>query len=88
MFSDIPSSTLTLGSSLNASNIKEGDDVYFECAVQASPAPYKFTWRHNVSSINIYVDSINMQEICCDFFYLFRPIIFPPFIPIGTRAFP
>ena len=62
MFSDIPSSTLTLGSSLNASNIKEGDDVYFECAVQASPAPYKFTWRHNVSSINIYVDSINMQE--------------------------
>ena len=46
---DIPSSTLTLGSSLNASNIKEGDDVYFECAVQASPAPYKITWRHNVS---------------------------------------
>ena len=53
MFSDIPSSTLTLGSSLNASNIKEGDDVYFECAVQASPAPYKITWRHNVSSIEI-----------------------------------
>ena len=53
MFSDIPSSTLTLGSSLNASNIKEGDDVYFECAVQASPAPYKITWRHNVRSIEI-----------------------------------
>ena len=49
LFPDIPSSTLTLGSSLNASNIKEGDDVYFECAVQASPAPYKITWRHNVS---------------------------------------
>ena len=39
--------TLTLGSSLNASNIKEGDDVYFECSVRASPAPYKITWRHN-----------------------------------------
>ena len=44
---------LTFGSSLNASNIKEGDDVYFECAVQASPAPYKITWRHNVRSILI-----------------------------------
>ena len=29
--SDVPSATLLLGSSLNASNIKEGDDVYFEC---------------------------------------------------------
>ena len=56
---DIPSSTLTLGSSLNASNIKEGDDVYFECAVQASPAPYKITWRHNVniSKLNIVLMS-------------------------------
>ena len=62
MFSDIPSSTLTLGSSLNASNIKEGDDVYFECAVQASPAPYKITWRHNVRSIEIQVDFINIQK--------------------------
>ena len=44
----IPSSTLTLGSNLNASNIKEGDDVYFDCKVHASPAPYKVTWKHNV----------------------------------------
>ena len=43
----MPSATLNLGSSLNASNIKEGDDVYFECSVRASPAPYKITWRHN-----------------------------------------
>ena len=47
LFSVVPSGTLTLGSSLNASNIKEGDDVYFECSVRASPAPYKITWRHN-----------------------------------------
>ena len=45
----IPSSTLILGSNLNATNIKEGDDVYFDCKVQASPAPYKITWKHNVS---------------------------------------
>jgi len=43
----IPSSTLTLGSNLNASHIKEGDDVYFDCKVNASPAPYKITWKHN-----------------------------------------
>ncbi len=36
-----------LGSSLNASNIKEGDDVYFECGVKSSPRPYKITWKHN-----------------------------------------
>ena len=47
--SDIPTSKLTLGSNLDGTNIKEGDDVYFECAVQASPPPYKITWRHNVS---------------------------------------
>ena len=48
---DIPSSTLTIGSNLNASNIKEADDVYFDCKVQASPAPYKITWRHNVRPV-------------------------------------
>ena len=51
-FPDIPSSTLTLGSNLNGSNIKEGDDVYFECAVKASPRPYKITWKHNVSIVS------------------------------------
>ena len=50
IFSDAPSSSLSLGKSLNASNIKEGDDVYFECGVRANPAPYKITWKHNVSN--------------------------------------
>ena len=49
--SDVPSATLLLGSSLNASNIKEGDDVYFECGVKSNPRPYKITWKHNVSLI-------------------------------------
>ena len=46
---DTPQSILSLGSSLNGSNIKEGDDVYFECNVRANPRPYKVTWRFNVS---------------------------------------
>ena len=46
---DVPKAVLALGSSLNGSNIKEGDDVYFECGVRANPRPYKITWRKNVS---------------------------------------
>ena len=47
LLTDIPQSILSLGSSLNGSNIKEGDDVYFECSVRANPKPYKVSWRFN-----------------------------------------
>lgn len=30
-------------------DIEEGDDVYFECNVEANPAAYKIVWKHNVS---------------------------------------
>lgn len=50
-FSPVPPKVqLHLGSTLNAENIKEGDDVYFECKVRANPEHHKITWRHNVSS--------------------------------------
>ena len=52
-FTDIPQSVLSLGSSLNGSNIKEGDDVYFECSIRANPKPYKISWRFNVSIVNV-----------------------------------
>ncbi|XP_014477343.1 PREDICTED: nephrin-like [Dinoponera quadriceps] len=42
-----PKVQLHLGSTLNAENIKEGDDVYFECKVRANPEHHKITWRHN-----------------------------------------
>ncbi|CAH1131742.1 unnamed protein product [Ceutorhynchus assimilis] len=38
---------LTLGSTLNADDIKEGDDVYFECKVKANPQMRRLTWLHN-----------------------------------------
>lgn len=44
-----PKVQLHLGSTLKAENIKEGDDVYFECKVRANPEHHKITWRHNVS---------------------------------------
>lgn len=38
-----------MGPNLNANDIKEGDDVYFECHIHANPKPYKMAWFHNVS---------------------------------------
>lgn len=50
-FPDPPIVDLSLGSTLNADDIKEGDDVYFECKVRANPPMRKLTWLHNVSII-------------------------------------
>lgn len=46
---DQPTAHLKMGSSLNPDDIKEGDDVYFECVIQSNPKPYKMSWFHNVS---------------------------------------
>ncbi|XP_024935855.1 nephrin isoform X1 [Cephus cinctus] len=37
---------LRMGLSLKPKDIKEGDDVYFECNVRANPQAYKLTWFH------------------------------------------
>ncbi|GLG98679.1 Uncharacterized protein GBIM_05288 [Gryllus bimaculatus] len=44
-----PIVSLRLGSTLTPDDIKEGDDVYFECHVKANPAWKKLRWLHNVS---------------------------------------
>ena len=41
---------LTLGSNLDSSNIREGDDVYFECHVSARPPVQNIRWTINVST--------------------------------------
>lgn len=43
----VPIVTLRMGTSLNPEDIKEGDDVYFECLVQSNPKSHKLTWYHN-----------------------------------------
>ena len=48
-FSDIPKVHLEFGKNLDAKNIKEGDDAYFECHVEAIPEITKIQWMHNVS---------------------------------------
>lgn len=48
-----PKVSLEIGNTLNAQNIKEEDDVYFECKILANPVHHKITWKHNVSNIII-----------------------------------
>lgn len=45
--------SLEYGANLNAESIKEGDDIYFKCNVQARPPVSKLQWYHNVSYINL-----------------------------------
>ncbi|KAL1402100.1 hypothetical protein pipiens_001891, partial [Culex pipiens pipiens] len=42
-----PIVSLRLGSTLSADDIKDGDDVYFECHVQANPPWRKLHWLHD-----------------------------------------
>ncbi|OXU30971.1 hypothetical protein TSAR_010064 [Trichomalopsis sarcophagae] len=42
-----PIVSLRFGSTLNAEDIKEGDDVYFECQIKSNPMWTKLTWIHN-----------------------------------------
>jgi len=47
--SDVPILKLALGINMNPADIEEGDDVYFECKIDANPPAYKVIWKHNVS---------------------------------------
>ncbi|XP_049888114.1 hemicentin-1-like isoform X2 [Pectinophora gossypiella] len=43
----VPVATIHLGAKMNPNDIEEGDDVYFECKVDANPPAYKVVWEHN-----------------------------------------
>lgn len=49
-----PVVTLKMGKTLNPDDIKEGDDVYFECSVRANPKVYKLAWFKDVSFDIVY----------------------------------
>ncbi|XP_065565363.1 protein turtle-like isoform X2 [Artemia franciscana] len=42
-----PITFVSFGLNLKPNEIKEGDDVYFECKVKAYPKATKLSWRHN-----------------------------------------
>ncbi|KOX78870.1 hypothetical protein WN51_08629 [Melipona quadrifasciata] len=51
-FAHPPIVSLNLGSTLSPEDIKEGDDVYFECHIRANPPWSKLTWIHDVRMID------------------------------------
>ncbi|XP_052744055.1 neural cell adhesion molecule 2 [Bicyclus anynana] len=67
----VPMVTLKMGSNLNPDHIKEGDDVYFECSVQANPRANRLAWyketveiQHNASYGVILSDqSLVLQSV-------------------------
>ncbi|CAB3252849.1 unnamed protein product [Arctia plantaginis] len=48
---DVPIVDLKMGSNLNPDEIKEGDDVYFECTVKANPKTHRLVWFHGNTEI-------------------------------------
>ena len=57
-FSDPPLVNIQLGSTLSNDDIKEGDDLYLECHIQANPKVKKLSWLHNVSACQQFVKFI------------------------------
>uniref|UniRef100_A0A0A9XSS5 Kin of IRRE-like protein 3 n=3 Tax=Lygus hesperus TaxID=30085 RepID=A0A0A9XSS5_LYGHE len=49
----VPRIELKLGSNLNPHDIEEGDDVYFDCNIDANPKAYKVVWKHNNHMIQL-----------------------------------
>ena len=50
---DAPVVRVSLGGSLRLADIQEGDDVYLECDVTASPPAERVQWRRNVRTLPI-----------------------------------
>ncbi|XP_072379840.1 protein turtle homolog A-like [Diabrotica undecimpunctata] len=47
-----PQVVLHLGNTLNPEDIKEGDDVYFECSIKANPKQHRILWYHEGLPVN------------------------------------
>lgn len=52
-----PVLTMSLGSTLNANDIKEGDDVYFECNIKSNPKEHRISWYHNDHQVSQNISS-------------------------------
>ncbi|ROT80655.1 hypothetical protein C7M84_000593 [Penaeus vannamei] len=57
-----PRLSLAAGLNLDMEDIKEGDDVYFECGIQANPRVYKVQWFHNGEELNHNVSAGVIQS--------------------------
>lgn len=60
---DPPIVILKIGQLLNLNDIKEGDDVYFECHIDANPKPHKIEWFFNVGIQNGFGTVIQLKTL-------------------------
>ncbi|KAF2363677.1 CD80-like immunoglobulin C2-set [Trinorchestia longiramus] len=52
-----PKASARFGASLDSKNIKEEDDVYFECIIDANPRVSRVSWRHNNHGLSHNISS-------------------------------
>lgn len=52
---DVPSVRITVDPQTNVENIREGDDVFFTCSINAVPPVTSISWYHNVSKTQFYI---------------------------------
>ncbi|XP_042887333.1 neural cell adhesion molecule 2-like [Penaeus japonicus] len=57
-----PRLSLAAGQNLDMEDIKEGDDLYFECGIQANPRVYKVQWFHNGEELSHNVSAGVIQS--------------------------
>ncbi|XP_045132092.1 uncharacterized protein LOC123516607 isoform X3 [Portunus trituberculatus] len=57
-----PRLSLAAGLNLDMEDIKEGDDVYFECGIKANPPVFKVQWFHNGEELNHNVSAGLIQS--------------------------
>nr|XP_045606657.1 uncharacterized protein LOC123763553 [Procambarus clarkii] len=57
-----PRLSLAAGLNLDMEDIKEGDDVYFECGIKANPRVFKVQWFHNGEELSHNVSAGVIQS--------------------------
>lgn len=57
-----PQLWLRLGQNLQQDKIKEGDDVYFDCEIQANPRVQQIIWRRNGEALQRNTQGLIMNE--------------------------
>ena len=62
---DPPNVSLAMGRSLNAEGIKAGDDVYFDCHVDARPPASRIEWRRDVRQTQRHI--VPYSHLYCTF---------------------